>query len=163
MTDIFVFGYGSLLDQQDAERTVSDIEYLYNALLPSHKVACTRSSKTRDGGVADVVPHDECDVWGAVYRVNEAGLRSLDNREGVQNQIYCRNTMTVFRDGDKNKPVKVEVYTVVNKSKHPIPCTNEYRDLILRGAEDRHLPDDYIRLLRSDLKVHTLDHNGYAR
>lgn len=149
MPDTFVFGYGSLLDQEDAERTVPDIEYLYNALLPGYRIACTRFSTGRGGGVADVVPDDMCNVWGAVYRVNAAGLEALDRREGVQSFVYRRDSLTVLRNGAENDPVRVQVYTVVDKSEEPVPCTSAYRDLILRGAESRCFPDDYLRLLRT--------------
>lgn len=154
MADFLVFGYGSLLDQDDAEKTVSEIRYLYNALLPGYRIACTWRSATRDGGVADVVSDDTSHVWGAVYRVSAAGLEMLDKREGVGISVYRRECMTVFRDGDENNPVKVAIYTVVNKSEEPVPCTCKYRDLVLRGARGRHLPDDYISLLRNNLIMH---------
>lgn len=152
MTHPLVFGYGSLLNQDDAKRSVPGIEYLYNALLPGHRISCTRFSKGRAGGVADVVPDAMHNVWGAVYMLSAADLRALDCREGVPS-AYQRSCITVFRDGNKTNPVKVEVYTVVNKSKEPVPCTQEYRDLILQGARNRNFPDDYIRFLCSALIV----------
>lgn len=149
MNNILVFGYGSLLDQECAECTVPDIKYLYNALLPGYRVACTRFSRKRGGGVADVVPDRSCDVWGAVYCVDESGLTELDRREGVHDLSYRREYMTVFRDGYPDHPAEAAIYTVVEKSEEVIPCADKYRNIILRGAWSRCLPDQYIHLLRS--------------
>ena len=99
------------------------------------------------------------EVWGVVYRVSDEALNCLDIREGYKlsrnkrKNSYERCEVTVLRDGEENYPVKTFTY-YANPQKNPPLPNNEYKDLLVKGAKERKLPDWYIKSLK---QIKTVD------
>ena len=144
-----IFAYGSLLLQKEAENTAPGIKFKSRAVLRGYRLFFSHCSKGRKSGVADVIESPGDLVWGVIYELDEAGRFELDRREGhkdtKQRSTYWRTKVTVFTDESADsEALEVETYMVVNKSSTPHPASEYYKDIILRGAKERGLPDAYI-------------------
>lgn len=117
------------------------------ATFPNHRIAFTRRSRSRNCGVADVVPEPGHDVWGVVYEINERDIAGLDRSEGFEpgrtHNSYTREERHVYADGDDKKALTVAVYFATKEPAAPLPNA-EYKRLIVDGATFWHLPSHYI-------------------
>lgn len=127
------------------------------ALLPDHELAFTRWSENRCCGVADAVAAKGKEVWGVVYQIDERDVGALNKSEGFrpgrpkEENSYARELRHVFVDGDKRRPLEVEVY-FANREDNPRP-NQAYKDLILSGARHWHLPTDYVENVLDAIQV----------
>ena len=103
------------------------------------------NKKARGGSAtANIHPAMGKTVYGVLYRISEAGLRSLDRFEGVP-QHYRRIEVTVT-DGEGNRvPAQAFIATKVDKGLRPAP---HYLQSILQGAEEHKLPGEYVEVLK---------------
>jgi gamma-glutamylcyclotransferase (GGCT)/AIG2-like uncharacterized protein YtfP len=85
------------------------------------------------------------EVWGVLYRVNKAEfVRRMDFYEGVAHGEYQRETIEVTQlNGEK-----VTAFTYLN-SKHAEEASPSlvYLNIMLRGATQGRIPEDYVRKL----------------
>ena len=88
------FAYGSNLNPLQMQYRCPGSKALTVGCLNHYKLDFTRYSKTRNGGVADVVPAKDHSVWGLVWELSEPDLSSLDDFEGVP-EFYVRNKMEI--------------------------------------------------------------------
>ena len=136
------FAYGSNL--LDGELTQSKVEFTPGgrASLSGYKLAFTRYSSNRGGGVADIVPESNEVVWGFVYDIGGDTLPKLDNKEGVTTGAYQRVCVDVHLDDGRK--LRCLSYTVVTKTQPDIPPSKKYLDLIIKGAKEKQLPKPWI-------------------
>lgn len=139
------FAYGSNLSRaQMAERCPGAVA-LGVALLPGHRLAFTRYSSRRGGGVADAVAEPGSAVWGLLYAVTPMHLAALDHCEGHPHS-YRRAEESVERvDGAVET---AWAYTVVDKRDFVAP-TATYLGTITEAAQRLGLPDDYVGALHA--------------
>jgi gamma-glutamylcyclotransferase (GGCT)/AIG2-like uncharacterized protein YtfP len=137
---MLLFAYGSNL--------ALDAGLVGPALLPDHRLELNRRSIRWGGGVVDVVPAPGERVWGALYEVDEAVMESLDRKEGA-GLAYRRIEVEVELDGTPRTAI---AYAVIDKEADVPPATPAYADLVLRGARERGLPDDWLAVLDSVLR-----------
>ena len=91
-----------------------------------------------------MVPEPGSEVWGVVYEVSKSDSLALDRKEGVNVGAYARRTVAVVTPtGD---PLNVMTYCVVDRL-NPLAPSQDYFDLILRGARNWSLPEDHIERL----------------
>ncbi len=133
------FAYGSNLTQRQLLRRCPGSSVICRARLPGYRLAFTRYSTKRKGGVADVVAEPGSEVWGVLYDIDDAGMEALDTFEGVP-RAYRHETVTVLNDGGAE--VAAEVY-IANKTGEFAP-SRAYLDLIVVGGREHGLPEDYI-------------------
>jgi gamma-glutamylcyclotransferase len=138
------FAYGSNMEPRRMKRRAPHCRSLGPARLPGHRLDFTRYSTGFHGGVADVVPDPEAEVWGVLYEVEESDLEGLDEYEGVP-VGYRRDTVSVI--DQKGREREASVY-VANRTGHFAP-RRAYMDLLLRGAREQGLPEEWIRHLES--------------
>jgi len=141
---VLLFAYGSNLA---AEEVAPEARFLGVAVLPGFELARTRRSIRWGGGVADVVPAPGGRVWGAAYDAPEATLTALDRKEGA-GFAYRRLQVDVELGGELRPAV---TYEVIHKDPQAPPATPEYASLVLRGARERGLPDEWLARLESVL------------
>jgi hypothetical protein len=108
--------------------------YIRPARLDGYRLALTRRSIRWQAGVLDIVPAEGRRVWGALYEV--ADLTRLDEREGA-GFAYQRVEMEL--DGGE----RAIAYEVIDKEPEPIPPAPEYVELVLTGARERGLPQEW--------------------
>ena len=148
------FAYGSNLDWNQMRGRCPSVRFVCSAKLCDHRLAFTRKSQGRGCGVADVLPAQGHDVWGVVYQIDECDIGQLDKNEGfrpglpLEENAYLRTEYHVFAEGDAKKPLLVTIY-IANKQESPPLPNAEYKRLIVEGAKNLHLPENYIRKLES--------------
>lgn len=101
----FYFAYGSNLDLHDWRAYcrrhglhADGLQPLHPVVAPDHSLAFTRYSKSRGGGVLDILPRPGGAVPGMLFAVCDATLAALDHKEGVPH-AYERVPVTVL-DGE---------------------------------------------------------------
>uniref|UniRef100_A0A1Q3FPQ2 gamma-glutamylcyclotransferase n=2 Tax=Culex tarsalis TaxID=7177 RepID=A0A1Q3FPQ2_CULTA len=116
------------------------------------------------GAPATIVEQQGHRVWGALWEINATNLPDLDKQEGVHNQVYKALTLPVRTPSGET--LECRVYQLV---KNPAPLevgeeerpferqpSKTYMDVIIRGATETGLPEDYVQFLQ------TIKHNGYT-
>lgn len=144
------FAYGSNMDWNQMRSRCPSARFFCIAMLPHHQLAFTRKSKTRNCGVADVVPQQGKSVWGVVYEIADVDVGRLDFCEGYSpgrgENAYWRRECLVFKDGNPREPLTVWTYFAAKEPNPPLP-SSKYKEQIIRGARFWHLPEEYIREL----------------
>lgn len=143
---LLYFSYGSCMCRPSFRETVPRFELIGEAVLREFRLAYTRRSAGRGGGVADLVPDPGGEVRGVLYRIPQVFLRDLDEREGVYTGHYQRMRVAVEALGVPYDDVLT--YTVVNKAAREIPPSPEYAGLIVDGARGI-LADAYVATLEA--------------
>jgi gamma-glutamylcyclotransferase (GGCT)/AIG2-like uncharacterized protein YtfP len=115
------------------------------ARLDGFRLLFLRRSVRWKAGAADVVPDDGAATWGALYELSAADLDALDRKEFAAQGGYRRREVEVVSNGRRHRAV---TYEVVEKAPHELAPKQEYVDLLVRGAEERGLPEDWITVLK---------------
>jgi len=113
------------------------------AHLPDWRLTFTRDSPGWGGGVGHIERAPEDEVWGVLWEVTEAHLRSLDEYEGVAVGMYVRDVVAVAHDGSD---VEAVVY-LANPRGHK-PPSKKYISALVSGAEAHGIPEAYVERLR---------------
>lgn len=127
---MYYFAYGSCMNFGDFARTQEVFEFIDTAILYDHRLAFTKYSPMRKGGVADIVVDPYSRVEGILYRVND--FESLDIREGVPFS-YIRIPVVVQRQSNGTW-VEAQTYEVTRKSFYEFAPSEHYARLIREGA-----------------------------
>lgn len=134
------FAYGSNLSS--AEPHVAEhLTPVGPARLPDFRLAFSRRSARRHGGVLDVVRAPGSVTPGFLFRVSDDGWRALDDKEGVKGEAgdaYERlDDVTVFDLDDRIQNVRL--YHVSHKQAH-VPPSDAYLKRVHEGRVERQLP-----------------------
>jgi cation transport regulator ChaC len=91
-------------------------------------------------GVATIIKSPGNQVIGVLWDIKKKCEESLDKYEGVKSRIYLKNIMPILRvNGEKADAL---IYIASNAAfGDPRPG---YLEKIIIGAEENHLPHDYI-------------------
>jgi gamma-glutamylcyclotransferase (GGCT)/AIG2-like uncharacterized protein YtfP len=135
------FAYGSNMShKQMAERCVSGRHrFVGLASLVGFTFVFDGYSINRKGPVANIVGGNG-KVWGGVFEIDLACRNDLDKAEGYPNTYDRREMPVQMATGET---VSAWVYlrqTPLSRGKPP----EDYRGIILEGAQDCGLPADYI-------------------
>lgn len=118
-------------------------------------------SKTWNGCPATIIENQGLTVYGAVWQIETKDLDELDRQEGVECGIYEPLEVKVLINDDEEIPCRT--YQLVHNPPSPLDPENRpferqpsktYLNVILNGAEETGLPEDYVSFLRS------FKHNG---
>lgn len=139
----FYFAYGSNLVQTECHRTAPDAQPYGMAFLPGYKVNFTKHSTTRAGDTATIVSDPTTNMWGFVYRVHDKDKARIEAREGGYEMVNLTVYLVAPHPGEDPTPIKA--FTFVASKECPQHCgpPPEYLDLVIRGANDRQLPEPY--------------------
>lgn len=146
------FAYGSNINWEQIKNRCPSAQFVCTAVLKDYRLAFTRSSKTRQCGVADVINEPGQVVWGVIYKISNDDVVKLDLSEGFrpdrrrEENSYVREELCVYKEGNEEKPVLVSIYIANKQKKPPLPNDN-YKQLILNGAKYWHFPEEYIRFI----------------
>lgn len=124
------FAFGSCMDLKDLRRTVPQAEFVGVGRIDNYKLAFTRYSIGRKGGVADIVKSRGDYVEGIMFYV--PNFRKLDGREGHPYAYRRRRIKVTMADGST---VWASTYVVADKTSFEIEPSKYYCSLIFRGAE----------------------------
>ncbi|MFO8109513.1 MAG: gamma-glutamylcyclotransferase [Thermoplasmata archaeon] len=159
--ELSYFAYGNNMSTGQMERRDVEIKGYKVGTIPGWKIAFTRHSTEWKGGVIDLLPGEEDDwVEGIIYTVDPSELSTLD---GYESRVVKRH-MEIGLYSRVYFPVKTEsrwktvVTYMVNRTveyrekTHVIP-SKRYMDLILAGAKEHGLSEEYISKLKGWSKI----------
>jgi gamma-glutamylcyclotransferase len=109
------------------------------AELPDHRLAFLRRSIRWGAGVVDIVPAPGRSVWGVLYEL-PLGPGELDAKEGA-GFAYRRREVDVLLGGSS---FAAFAYEVIEKEPADVPPRRDYLDLLVTGAREHGLPEDYV-------------------
>jgi len=142
--DNWYFAFGSNMDPDRIKSRFRNFPQLTKlipeakrARLPRYRFAFNKYSTLDHTGKANIVKDTKSEVWGVLFRINEAALEKLrDIEKGYEDQI-----LHVFSDEIE----KYEAVTfVAEKIQNGLKPTPEYLKNILDGARHYKLPPEYI-------------------
>ena len=140
--DVWYFAYGSNLEVEQKENRTGSIREARRCRLPGYRLAFNKRGKTGQN-LANIVPNEAKEVWGAAYRCRPEALVQMDNFEGVGVGHYNKVVVEVLTDsGDRLQAVTyIAGSSYICPEGHP---SREYVDKIINGAKHHHLPAAYI-------------------
>jgi cation transport regulator ChaC len=145
---VLYFAYGSCMGD-DFARTVPMFIRIGSAVVNGYRLAFTRYTWMRGGGVADIVPMKGKRVEGVLYEFDAEFLPDVDGREGVPVGAYQRIRVIVETQSGK---VTAWTYEVVDKARIEYPPSNEYAKLLLDAAK-AYLSPEYTKELRRHIET----------
>jgi gamma-glutamylcyclotransferase len=135
-----LFAYGSNMAGAEMEAWCPEHRFVGSARLDGFRLELRRRSIRWGGGAADIVPAPGESVWGALYEVADGELDRLDRKEGEG--FAYRRIEVELADGQR-----ASAYEVIDKEPLEVPCSPEYAELVVAGARERGLPDEWLREL----------------
>lgn len=146
MTDIWYFAYGSNLSLDRKVERTGAVRQVLRCRLARHRIVFNKRPQRGEGACASIVRDPSSCVWGVVYLCDEQTMDIFDGYEGVKEGHYRREAVEVITDDD----ARLEALTYVAGEDHlchgalPRP---EYLQLVLEGARQHGLPEDYVRMV----------------
>jgi cation transport regulator ChaC len=149
------FAYGSNLLDDEIKRTTETAEPVGVAYLPGYRVKFTKHSESRGCDAASIAKDAGSIVWGFVYRVNEDDQEALKKRELGYREDQDLIALLVPDVSEISEADPIPVFTFIGENTCLDACgpSREYLDLVIRGAEERGLPADYIASLATESDV----------
>lgn len=139
----YYFAYGSNMRNAQMCDRVSSARCVGVARLPGYRQCFNISGTIYDGGVCNIVPGADDEVWGVLYRVNEAEFcRRMDFYEGVGQGEYERCVVNVVLESGEQVPAYV--YLSARPTSECAPART-YLNILLEGARQNGLPREYLR------------------
>ncbi|KAK2903675.1 hypothetical protein QQF64_009147 [Cirrhinus molitorella] len=142
------FAYGSnllkeRLQLKNPSATIHCVAKLkdYKLVFGNHKGL---ASQRWHGGVATIEHSLGDEVWGVVWKMNISDLESLDRQENVKMGTYSPVEVNVSTSGQD-----LSCRTYIMNSCIYAPPSPQYLKVIVMGAEQNGLPEDYQEKLRS--------------
>lgn len=140
------FGYGSNMNFKQMQNRCPKYKFIDKAYLEYYKFVYDGYSDKRKGPVANVIKDDRNRVWGGIFEITLKELCHLNCKEGFYNKNDTRNSYDrdFFRFYfENNEPYCAFIYH--RKSKKISTPSEEYRNIIIEGARNCNLPEDYIK------------------
>jgi len=128
----------------DLKRSLGEHTHGYvvgSAILNGYRLGFHHYSIERECGALDILPDGDSVVQGVLYRLPWRLSDRLDQREGVQQGYYRRESIAVEQAGQHY--VGVRTYVVVQKTPVEIPPNDWYFNVVMRGAVTCQLPEQY--------------------
>lgn len=146
---ILYFAYGANMADAELDSFVPRRRFLGPACLRGFRLAFRRRSMRWGGGAADILESPGDEVWGALFELPDGALDALDAKEG-KGVAYRRRQVKVTLEGGNRTAV---AYEVIAKEPADVSPTPDYSALLLGGARERGLPEDYVTDLQRRLPV----------
>jgi gamma-glutamylcyclotransferase len=151
------FGFGSNLDADRLHIHCPSARLVSVARLADHRLAFSlESQRSWHGGVGDVRPAPGDEVWGAVWLIDGAEGRALDEQEGLFRDPPAYRRITVEVTTPAGDVVRCRSYQVVAPDPRGFAPSPAYKATLVRGARALALPRDYIARLEG------IADNGYV-
>ena len=138
---VLYFAYGSNLKSQRMRQRVPSVRSEAVAFLDHHRLVCNK--RGRDGSAkANLVQAAGHRVWGVLYRIELAHLELLDDFERGYERVEVEVCQT------SGSACRASTYRSDRITRDPIPF-EWYRGLILEGAREHGLLEDYLSVLEA--------------
>lgn len=139
---MYYFAYGSNMNHEQMKKRCGEknFKFIDKAYLNGYKFVYDGYSEYRKGAVANIVKSKNGKVWGGLYEINETCLKKLDEYEDYPH-AYNRKEVEVFTEDGK----KFVAWVYLREPRKPGNPSTVYRKIVLQGAKDCNLPEDYIK------------------
>ncbi|XP_044743463.1 gamma-glutamylcyclotransferase-like [Chrysoperla carnea] len=155
MGKFLYFAYGSnLLSKRIHLKNPSAVRKCVGKL-KDYRLDFMHYSNRWKGAAATIVPTPGHTVWGAIWELDDSHLASLDHQEGVHQNMYFRfdaniettegNLITCKTYQQTESPELLNEGESLPLDRRP---SELYKSVILEGAVESGLPNDYIEQLR---------------
>lgn len=146
--ELYYFAYGANMNPEQIAARCSNPRVHAVARLAGHRVGFYDYAKLWDGALETVIGDEGSDVWGVVYALSEGDKESLDSwqdarMDGAGPYFHYPAVVT-----DAAGKIYRVLFYVKDYLGEPTLPSREYLEFIIRGAEARGLPADYIAGLR---------------
>ena len=148
------FGFGSNLFTERIHINNPSAVKVSIARLDNYQLSFGNFSRGWGGASATIKPKSGAHVWGVVWEIDLKHLPSLDKQEGVP-YVYQRLENMVVTTPESKKLSVLTYHLVKGLDMDPIPSA-VYHGVILKGAMEHNLPDEYIEFLRG------IKNNGFT-
>lgn len=140
--NMYYFAYGSNMNHQQMKNRCPNSRFTKRAILERHKFVYDGYARTRNGAVANVIGTGRKDdiVWGGLFKINEDNRSALDCYEGYP-IAYDRKEVRV-KDDEGNCYTAIVYFRAGRPKSKP---SEDYRNIVIQGAKDCNLPEEYIR------------------
>ena len=137
--NVLYFAYGSNMSSERLRSRIAPVRVIGCAFLSDWKMAFNKRSND-SSGKANLAKSPGEVTWGVLYEIRNSDLGKLDKIEGG----YKRITVQVQQPA--GTVVEAETYISEDLTNDPRPY-NWYKELLLSGAREHNLPQDYIAYL----------------
>jgi cation transport regulator ChaC len=142
---LWYFAYGSNLhDAIFRERRAMQAQATHPGWLDGFELRFNLPVGPGERAVANIEPLPGARVWGAVYLLTTADGERLDRSEGVHFGAYRRLDVEVRQADDTTRRAFTYCSSRTRPDRKP---SARYLGLMVEGARQRGLPDEYVRWL----------------
>jgi cation transport regulator ChaC len=139
------FAYGSNMERVQFKRLCLKATFVASAALSDYELTFSGNSPMWGGGVATIREKPGKQVEGVAWEISEAERKALDEYEGYPG-LYVRKEIQVrTRSG---KALAAFAYIMEDPGRE-MPPSKRYKQLLISGAEEHGLSDEYIDFLES--------------
>jgi len=142
---MFYFAYGSNMERFQLKRLCPRAKFVTAATLTDYELTFSGHSPMWGGGIADIRERPGKTVEGVVWEIDEAEQQALDKYEGYPTLYLHKEIQVRSRIG---KMIAALAYAMANPGREMAP-SKRYKQLLISGAEEHGLSDEYIDLLES--------------
>lgn len=144
----YYFAYGSNMDTNQMQQRLESacLSVVSVAKLVGWHLVFDKISK--DGtGKANLLQDEHGEVWGVVYQITDEQMTKLDGFE----KGYSRKEVEIaLREDNTRLNVITYISDKRNSTLHP---SRDYLHIIIQGAREHHLPEEYIRQIATQAGV----------
>jgi len=143
-----LFVYDELLLPEVLKRYLDKPHLEMVARMPRFRLLFPKYFPPRKTGLASIdrSPEQGDEVWGVTIDVTGQDISRLDRYKAVPNRYHYRGIYVQDRGGLRFPAV---AYAISFPDKEPSKPSSELKELILAGASERSLPENYIEFLKS--------------
>ncbi len=150
------FAYGNNMSTEQMQRRNVKIHDCEIGTIPGWRICFTRYSKEWKGGVVDLLPGSEDDwVEGVIYTIDPKDLSTLDGYESrtikgnMEIGLYSRVYLPVKTESGWKTVITYQINrTIEYREKAHFKPSKKYMELILKGAEEHGLSQEYVSKLK---------------
>ncbi|XP_068226953.1 gamma-glutamylcyclotransferase-like [Palaemon carinicauda] len=147
------FAYGSNLLTERIHINNPSAKKIHVGKLNDYRLDFNYFSQRWQGSAATIVEDPGNHLYGILWEIENEDMANLDMQEGVHQGIYKAVEVDVETlDGEKVKARSYQIIRPLEKDRRP---SSVYMDVIIRGAKENGLPEDYIKYLEG------IEDNGY--
>jgi gamma-glutamylcyclotransferase (GGCT)/AIG2-like uncharacterized protein YtfP len=142
-----IFAYGSNMCTARLRARVPSARPVGRAFLPRHTLRFHKRGWRDGSGKCDAFPSGDAGagMWGVVYRIDPTEKPALDRIEGLGRGYEEKRVTVTDPAGRIHQAWAYHAHrSAIDPNAVPFGW---YRDLVLAGAAEHHLPDDYVRRL----------------
>jgi gamma-glutamylcyclotransferase (GGCT)/AIG2-like uncharacterized protein YtfP len=139
MNTVYYFAYGSNMNHEQMKKRCRNAKFIGRGYIENYNFVYDGYSFSRKGAVANIIPYEGDIVFGAIWEINEDDLKNLDKYEGYPN-VYNRKLIIAKDDNG----LEYNVWVYLRESQGIGMPSKEYYDIVIKGAKECNLPEDYI-------------------